>query len=189
MRVLPLLLTVLLSLSACVTLETVAIGQKTALERQLMGPFEGFSEEELLVSSVRAAALGRVRAQQLARGETPQTTAQRALAARRRQLFNRDELNAGRRAACIGEALGARVALRPCLRVLPRDHERFAVVVAQENSDRAALIAHFLIRQPAAARDEGSTRRLYRELLLDEAPASTLAQRDDRTWPDATQGR
>ena len=74
-----------LLLGGCFTIKTVNISQKTSLEHQLMGSFEPLTEEEMLLGTVRDEA-------QLLQA-TEQSLDQLALQARRRQLFNRDDIN------------------------------------------------------------------------------------------------
>ena len=90
----------------CISVRTVNIGSKTSLEKQLMGELEPLSAAEALVAHVRAATQS---------GDPAADERQRAaLAARQRQLFNRDDLQALRRQGCLGEGRDARLQPRPC---------------------------------------------------------------------------
>ena len=171
------------TLAGCITIKTVAIGEKTALERQLIGTFEPLSESEILVSSVRSAAIQHSR--QTMADPNADLTWRRTLAARRRQLFNLDELDEFRAAGCIGEALGARVVTRQwaSLPALPPD--RIAAVISEENKDRDALVAWFVSAGgPLAHASVQKARRIYRELILDHAPDGCPVQTDERTWQE-----
>jgi hypothetical protein len=110
----------------------VNIGTKTALERQMMGDFEPLTEEELLASSVRAGPMH-------ARSGGLDERQSRALAARRRQVFNRDEIDDFKAKGCLGEARDATIALRRCDADADNLRRR-TELVAQENADRAAIL-------------------------------------------------
>ena len=90
----------------CITVTTVNIGTKTSLERQLVGELEPLTDDQLLAASVRAQP-------QLVAGSLADLQAG-AVAARRRQLFNRDDINEAKQLGCLGEALGAELVVRPC---------------------------------------------------------------------------
>lgn len=145
--------------ASCITVTTVTVAQKTSLERQLIGDFEPLTEEELLAASVRAAP--DVRAGVM--GELQQ----RAISARRRQLFNRDDIDALRDAGCVGESDSAELLAHPC------EGEGDLVqmglrgrLLAEENADRVAIIDWAVAIDPAlTAADRPQVAGLYRNLL------------------------
>ena len=63
----------------------------------------------------------------------------RAMAARRRQVFNRDEVDDLNSRGCLGEARDATLTVRPC-DADDATVRRRAELVAQENADRAAIL-------------------------------------------------
>ena len=98
----------------------------------MMGEFEPLSEEELLASSVRSASDDD-------RSGGLDERQSRAMAARRRQVFNRDEIDDLKSKGCLGEAHDATLVVRACgadAEALRRRSE----LVAQENADRAAIL-------------------------------------------------
>ncbi len=154
----------------------VSIGQKTTLERQLMGNVEPLSEEELLVASVRGAAASNPTAKD--------EQQQRALAARRRQIFNRDDLDELRGAGCLGEARDARLVARPCDKpVEPALASLQAELIGQENDDRQAIIDWALATDPQlTAADRGQVVQIYRRLLLERLRPGDWLEQDDGSW-------
>lgn len=171
----PLLLLALMS-SACITVTTVNIGSKTSLEKQLMGEFEPLTEEEVLVSSVRAAPVGPTA------GDDDRQAG--ALAARQRQLFNRDDLRSLKAAGCLGEALGAKLVARDCDKA--KDASTAALVqrlLAEENADRATLVAWAVAADPGLSGQDGKTvSAMYHRLLAEQAAAGDWLQNDAGDW-------
>jgi len=166
------ILTPLLLLCSC-TITTINISQKTALENQLLGEMAPLSEEELLIASVRGGS-----------GPAPLPAMAPAVAARRRQLFNRDDTNEYKVAQCAGEALNSRLVSRPCsLRQAPDYEKRLVRIIEEENHDRKILvnwmIANDLTLTPA---DRPQIERIYHDLLLRNSPTSTLSQTSGGIW-------
>ena len=170
------LLLVVAILGGCITVTTVNIGTKTSLERQLAGDLEPLSEEQLLVSSMRASA-------QLAGGSLADLQA-RALAARRRQLFNRDDINEAKQQGCIGEGKAAELVIRPC--PTARDAAtaaRYEQLVAQEKDDRGAVIDWAIAADSALTpSDRPEVVRVYHRLLLEAARPGDFVQGDQGDW-------
>lgn len=167
-------LTVLLGAPACITTQTINVGQKTALERQLMGELEPLTEEQLLAASVRASQ---------ATVASPKDEAYaRALAARRRQVFNRDDLDELKTAGCLGEARGARLEARPCADA-GRDAGLRDKLVAEENEDRLAIIDWVLVSDSTlTAADRPQVVDMYQRLLAEKARPGDWIQGADGTW-------
>lgn len=134
--------TITFELAGCIRVATINISQKTSLERQLMGDLEPLSEEEILASSIRAAP-----------GVDQSTTTQiqqLALDARRRQLFNRDDIDELTQAGCIGMKNDAILVMQPCDAThAPEVHARLVSVLEQENHDRNVIIDWVIATDPA----------------------------------------
>jgi hypothetical protein len=170
-------LAVLTAGTACgIKVNTVNIGQKTSLEKQLMGEVEPLTEEQMLVASVRAP--GGV---QIGSRDELQM---KAIAARRRQLFNRDDIDELKSAGCLGEALSAKLVARPCERTA--DQETAALreqLIAQERADRRAIIDWAIGTDPLlTAADRPQLVDLYHRLVLERANPGDSIQQPDGTW-------
>ena len=162
--------------SACITINPVNLGKKSALERQLMGPFEPLSEEELLVASVRSSLITSV---------GPLVDLQRAaLAARRRQVFNQDDKDDLQESGCLGEANDATLAKRPCDSKIPFSlMAQLERIIKEENQDRAAIINWVLASDPILkAESRLEIQSLYRALLRAQLKEGYWYQKDDGAW-------
>ncbi|MBI3179676.1 MAG: DUF1318 domain-containing protein [Deltaproteobacteria bacterium] len=162
--------------AACITVTTVSVSQKTSLERQLMGEMEPLNEEDLLASSVRAAGAVGV-------GSVEDLQA-RALAARRRQLFNRDDVDELKAAGCLGEGRSATLLARRCERPIEGlDADAIARIQAEENDDRTAIIDWALAVDPALTpADRPKVVEVYTRLLREQAGAHTWVEEPDGSW-------
>ncbi len=167
-----------LALVGCTfTTRTYNIGQKTSLELQLMGEVEPLSEEEILLSSVRAQtgglSAGSLDAAQLG-----------AIAARRRQLFNRDDVDELKQDGCLGEGLRAVLVARSCERATAGEVATLRDrVLAEENADRQAIIDWALANDPLlTAVDRPQIEALYGRALREKARAGEWVQGDNGAW-------
>ena len=164
-----------LAASACFTVTTVNIGTKTSLERQLIGELEPLSEEELLAASVRAAG-------QMSLGDLGDLQ-RAAIAARRRQLFHRDEVDEAKQAGCPGENNRAEPVLLPCGPVDGETAARLARLIAEENEDRTAIIDWALAADSSlTSADRAEIARVYRRMLQEAARPGHWIQGDDGSW-------
>jgi hypothetical protein len=160
--------------AGCITVHAVNIGQKTSLEMQLMGEFEPLTEEEQLAASVRAGP----DAPSAARSDLEAA----AVAARQRQLFNRDDLRTLKAAGCLGEARGAQLAARPCGKEAEVEPLRTRLV-AEENADRAAIMAWAVEADPVLTRrDMPQVAAVFHRLLFEQAQKGEQVQNDDGAW-------
>ncbi|MEM6731919.1 MAG: DUF1318 domain-containing protein [Myxococcota bacterium] len=143
------------------------------MERQLMGRLEPLTEEQLLAASVRA--------------ESRSTTGSlreledRAIAARRRQLFNRDDLEALAASGCVGEALSGAIVSRPCsANELLDQRER---LLRDENADRDTIMLWAIEAEPSlTAGDLPRVRSVYHTLAIERALVGTPVQSADGKW-------
>lgn len=161
--------------SGCVTIKAVTIGQKTAYERQLLGTYDELDDELALIASVRADD---------ARVSAAGAHA-RALQARRRQLFNLDDLRELRRLGCVGEAADGRVEARACAAAGSDGGlaARARRVAEQECADRATIIALALEADPTlTVADREALGRIWAELIRTELPAGAWYQDAAGAW-------
>ncbi len=175
MRVSSIPLLLVAAAAACgIRTNQVTIGQKTSLEKQLMGEVEPLTEEEMLAASVRAP--GGVHA---GSRDALQT---RAVAARRRQLFNRDDLHELKANGCLGEAAGAALVARACRSDEATERLRQRLL-REENADRQAIIDWALDVDPIlTAADRPQAVELYGRLVRERARPGDWLQDDDGTW-------
>jgi len=165
-----------LACCACISVTAVNIGSKSSLERQLIGELEPLSEEETLAASVRAQA-------QVGTGSLDELQAA-AVAARRRQLFNRDDIDEAKTQGCIGEGKDARLARRTCAPDADTEASaRLATLIEQENADREAVVAWALATDPSlTTTDRPQVIQVYRRLLTENTRPGDWLETDDGTW-------
>lgn len=169
------LLFICVLLSGCFTIKTVNISQKTSLEHQLMGSFEPLTEEEMLLSSVRDEAQI-LSAQQL-------DSDRLALQARRRQIFNRDDVNTFKAQGCLGESLEGSLVLRSCSALSTDNQGLIEQIVQEETVDREAIISWVISQHDhlqASQRDQ--VVYIYRQFILSRSPKGTPYENSDGTW-------
>lgn len=142
-----------------------------------MGEVEPLTEEEILLSSVRAQTGS------LSMGALDQARL-RAIAARRRQLFNRDDVDELKKDGCLGEGLRAALVARPCER--SANSEAAALrdrVLGEENADRQAIIDWALANDPLlTAADRPQIEALYTRMLREAARPGEWVQSDHGAW-------
>jgi len=160
----------------CLTVTTVNIGQKTSLERQLIGDFEPLTEEEMLAASVRSQ--GGVGAGSL------DDLRQRAISARQRQLFNRDDVQELLGQACLGETSAARLAARKCGAQSAADvAARVARLVSEENQDRDAIIEWAIAIDPVLTpADRAQVVAVYARLLQEQLQTGHWYESSEKGW-------
>ena len=160
----------------CFTNQVINISQKTALERQLMGELEPLTDEQLLLASMRAE-------RDLGQGSVDDVET-RALAARRRQLFNRDDVREAKQVGCLGETRQGELVQRPC--ALDTDATQTALhtkLVQQENADRKVIV-DWVISSDAAltAGDRAQVTRLYAQFLAEAAQPGDWLEDEEGAW-------
>ena len=161
------------------TITTINIPQKTALENQLIGEMAPLSEEELLLASVRSSE------------DSNSGNTQPVVAARRRQLFNRDDIVEFKKNGCLGESQQATLTALKCSRNDDASLTLISKLVQQENADRNTLITWFIARDPTLApTDRDQVIQIYHQLLRKQSPTGTPIQENPNSWnpkKDATE--
>ena len=162
-------------LTGCFTIKTVNISQKTSLEHQLMGSFEPLTEEEMLVGTVRDEA-SLLHAQDIDLNQI-------ALQARRRQLFNRDDVNAFKKQGCLGEAVKGQLIIRSCSDMSAEQQKLLEQIVEQETQDRESIIT-WVISQHDHLQESHREQviDIYRQFILSRSPKGTLFQSANGIW-------
>ncbi len=163
--------------SACITTNIINIGQKTSLEKQLMGEEEPLTEEQILVSSVRARGDG-------VQAGSADDLQSRALSARRRQLFNRDDVDELKAAGCLGEGLEAKLSRRPCDAAAEPERAHLAErITKEENDDRQAIIDWAIGVDPVLTpADRPQIEAIYHRLVVERARSGDWVQAADGRW-------
>jgi uncharacterized protein len=166
-----------LPLAGCIHVTTVTIGQKTVLERQLVGTYEEIDEDLALVASVR----GGDAAHASQRGGDMRN---KAVAARRRQLFNDDDITELKHLGCLGENLRGSLEARECAPSKdPAVSARAQRMVAQDNQDRAAVIDLALALDASLTpADRPALEKIYAQIMRRQARPGEWIQDDSGAW-------
>lgn len=164
--------------SGCIKTTAVTVSRKTTLERQLLGELKPLDEQELSAMSVRAQMAERY-------GGVLITAQEKAMVAKRRQRFNRDDLEDLLSTGCAGEALNGTVVVRPCRETLDESlAERRSRILAEENEDRRHILAWVIASDPSLDPSVApDIARIYHELRLTELPEGAPYQaQDSEAW-------
>lgn len=168
-------------------------GRHRSLEEQVLGSYDYVGEEVYLLAGVRSIdpLSGRPAP---ARPMTPSET--RALAARRRIEFNRDDVLAFKRAGCVGEGNDGLLVLLEdgAAHLRAEDPRRFRLVrdvTSEENEDRLVLRQRIVDTNPELAGPQGlaTVGRILAARYRDEAEPGMRVQLPDGTWTTGGDGR
>ena len=161
-------------------------GSQRSLEEQVMGAFDQVGQEVYVLAGVRSVdpVSGAPKA------PPPMTDSEsRALAARRRMEFNRDDVLSFKRQALAGEANDGLLVTFPADmgKLKTADARRYSLVtdvVREENEDRAVVMQRIADTNPALAGDAGlaQVRSVLAARYRQEAEAGMKVQLPDGAW-------
>lgn len=150
--------------------EIKVTGERSLLERQVLGAYQGLTEDLWMLTSLRS----------------PDSTALAGergplLDALRRRRFNRDDRLRLLAEGWIGETSAGRLAEREGDGAPGEETVRLRKrLLAQENEDRERLLARLLALHPDA--ELSDLERLFAGIQADESPAGAWIQAEDGSW-------
>lgn len=153
--------------------EIKVTGERSLLEKQVLGSYQSFGRDMWMATSLRGLPDTLVLA-----GER-----ENLLKAIRRRRFNQDDRRRLLAAGLLGEGLGGRLETREgAAAAAPAEAERelIARLLRQENQDRETLLARLTRLYPE--QELGELGRIFTGIQLDEAPKGAWIQHADGSW-------
>jgi hypothetical protein len=158
-----------------------AVGEKTALERQVLGTYEQIGRDLTVYASVRG-----VEPDGSLREVPPVTESQqavmRALANRR---YNRDDIDIMLSAGVLGEARSGMLEARRenPFAGLPLSPDLAEAIFREENEDRAVIIERLVTTTPGVTpSDREEVAWIFATLNHEQAPVGSFIQLRDGSW-------
>ena len=167
------------------------VGERTALERQVLGTFQEIDRQAILLASVRSVdATGRL-------VETPPLPPdkRRVVKALQRMKFNRDDVDRLRGLGYLGEGNNGLLVFRSDQlkgegkeKGEVKDSEEFIQsIMAEENEDRLIVINRVLQEsENLKETDMEKVQKIFAHLNRDAAPPGTWMQMEDGSWKQKT---
>lgn len=174
----------LLTLTGCgplVGVNVFVVGERTSLEKQVLGTYKSLNADFESYGSVRG-----VDPDGALRQPPPVTDSKSAaIHALQNRAYNRDDIEDFLRKGFVGEGnRGILILQDATLAREEADRQAFIrALVAEENKDRETLMQRLIDTTPGIApEDADRVRALYASLNRDQAPAGSLTQGEDGSW-------
>ncbi len=150
--------------------EIKVTGERSLLEKQVLGSYQSFSRDQWMVTSLRG----------LPDSLAPEDERENLLKAIRRRRFNQDDRLRLLAAGWLGEGLDGRLSLRGEAAPAPEEAELRERVLRQENLDREALLGRLQRLYPG--QEAAELAAIFAAIQRDEAPKGAWLQRMDGGW-------
>lgn len=165
-----------------VDVDLYVVGEKTALEKQVLGSYHSLGENLLIYSSVRG--VDEDGALKLA---PPATASQQAaFAAMRDREYNRDDIERILRSGIAGESNTGMLVVRDEARLGSVDRlsrEQVQALIGEENKSREAILLRLVETTPELAEAQNSEIvKIFAELNRDTAPKGAWIQNPQGVW-------
>ncbi len=179
------LLVVLILASGCTRpllgINLFVVGERTALERQVLGTYEKIGRDLATYASVRGVNPDGTLS------PPPELTEsqQQAIAAMNNRRYNRDDVDTLLRVQFVGEGRNGRL-----VRLVDQIHpveglspELIGEIIAEENEDRETILARLMETTPGVEEDDREeVEWILAGLNRDMAPPGAMYQRRDGSW-------
>jgi uncharacterized protein YdbL (DUF1318 family) len=152
-------------------------GEKTALEKEILGTYHQMREDTWMVASSRGVS------------EQPQAVMspekKRSLDALREQEFNRDDIEEFKKKGFVGETNGATLVVRASdeLNQNPEKLKFVEEVVQEENADRKVVMDRVIelndALKKAVSKDVDA---VFSKMYQENSPSGTWIQKPDGNW-------
>jgi uncharacterized protein YdbL (DUF1318 family) len=154
-------------------------GEKTVLEKEILGTYHQMREDTWMVASTRSGS------------EKPNPPApmspekKRSLDALREQEFNKDDVEEFKQKGFVGEANDGRLMVRPS-EELSRAQDTSKLVeeiIQEENADRQIIMERVVELNDALKRAvPKDVSAVFAKMYQDNSPSGTWIQRPDESW-------
>lgn len=161
--------------------EVQLTGEKTALERQILGTYHEISDEAWMIASVRSSEFETKIEQKSPISEEKQ----RVLEAIQNQNFNQDDIDEFKRKGCVGENNQGYLEILLCedAEQNPQYNRLIQEVVAEENRDREIIMYRVIEVNPDLSEDDmEKVRQIFVDRNHQNAKPGEWIQMDDGTW-------
>jgi hypothetical protein len=149
--------------------EIKVTGERSLLEKQVLGSYQSFSRDQWMVTSLRG----------LPDSLAPEGERESLLKAIRRRRFNQDDRLRLLAQGWLGEGPAGLLVLRP--EGAPEAEKELGErVLRQENQDREALLAR--LRRLYPEQETAELTAIFTGIQRDEAPKGAWLQRADGSW-------
>lgn len=152
-------------------------GEKTALEKEILGTYHQMREDTWMVASTRGVE------------EQPQAAMspekKRSLDALREQEFNRDDVEEFKKKGFLGETNEASLILRPSdeLNQNPEKIKFVEEIVREENTDRKIVMERVVELNDALKRAVSKdVYAVFAKMYQENSPSGTWIQKPDGNW-------
>jgi hypothetical protein len=167
--------------SSLLSVDVLVVGERTSLERQVLGTYRSLNADFEAFGSVRGVdEEGRVRV------PPPITDSKQAtLRAMQNRAYNRDDVNEFLRLGLVGEGRdGLLVVIEGAnMEMTGLSREFMLRVVAEENADRETVLNRLRETTPGVdAAELDQIRSIFASLNRDAAPAEARVQMEDGSW-------
>ncbi len=152
-------------------------GEKTALEKQVIGTYQEIEQDSWTIASVRSTAPG----------QKPKMSEEKkkVLSAVQNRRFNKDDIDEFKRDGVIGENNSGFLEIRDVQRLNdnPEYRKRVEKIVAEENNDRQVILERALqVNTQLAEAGEEAVGMVFAKMYQDESAPNTWIQLEDGSW-------
>ena len=152
-------------------------GEKTALEKQILGTYARIEEDVWMVASVRSSEAG----EKVVISEEKK----QVLEAMQSREFNKDDIDEFKKDGCVGENNQGLLELRLCAK-LEKDPEYKALVqriVEEDNRDRKIIMKRVIeVNENIQAEGEAEVAAVFAKMNRDNARPGEWIQLPDSKW-------
>lgn len=168
-------------ITGLVDVNVQVVDEKTLLERQILGQYQGLEKDLVLAASVRSVDTeGRLKPLP----DYPPGQ-RKALEALRVREFYRDDVDALKKDGVVGEGKDGLLVVRDAeaAKLDPKKKELLETVLKAENGARRALVDRILeTNETLTSNDRGKVEKVFAQMNRDGAKDGEWVQADDGSW-------